>query len=110
MQFGDFVFQVEPEKLQIAYKRNYKMSPSGGGWIITDSALMGRVISGESYFYGAYAYSDFQVLSISLNSGTPAQLTLPNWGTIKALLTDLVMLETPGENVVHYSFSFVEVP
>lgn len=110
MQFGDFVFQSDPEALEITYKRSYEMLPSEGTWSVTENSLMARVVTGEGYFYGTYAYSDFRLLSALLTSGTAATLTLPNWGAFKAMLTGLVMLETPQENVVHYRFTFVEMP
>lgn len=110
MQFRNFTWPNNPEKLQITFHRETEVEPHNGLWTVNNIARMARTFTGEGVFYGPTAYIAFSALSALFYDNTPGILKLPNWSNANVLLTDLTVIEVPAENYLRYSFSFLEMP
>lgn len=110
MQFRTFVWPNNPEKLKITFHQETEVEPHNGQWTVNNIARMARVFSGEGVFYGPNAYTSFSALAQMFYAGVSGTLTLPNFSSANALLTDLSVTQEPAENFLRYTFSFLEMP
>ena len=67
-----------------------------------------RVITGRGVFCGSKAVSNFNALSVIMATGEVGDLVHPQWGTIRAYLTELEMDQESREGYIAYSFTFRE--
>lgn len=111
MQFRTFTWPNDPETLSLSYRRAADMLPGENGlWTLENQAQLGRVVEGEGVFFGPDAYDSFRELSALMQSGISGSLTLPHWGQMQALMTQLSVTETAGNCYLKYRFTFLEPP
>lgn len=110
MQFGTFIWPNDPEILRMKFQRKVVLEEGGNGiWSIVSNTRMGRTYECEGVFYGSNAYSSVQALASLHIAGNPALLTHPQWDTVNALLSEMEVTEGPGENLLKYKLTFIEI-
>ena len=77
---------------------------------MTNHGRLGRVFLCEGVFHGSTAYSSSIALSNLFLTGGTGTLKHPCWASVTALMTDLEIIEEPGENLVRYKIKFLEMP
>lgn len=111
MQFRTFTWPNEPSTLKISYQRKITSEIlENGHWFVNETASTGRIFEGEGVFYGDNCHTLLQQLGALLQDGISGILTLPEWGSYKALLTELSVTEEDKDNYLSYRYRFVEVP
>ena len=111
MRFGTFTWPNDPETFRMKFTRKVTVAAGGNGlWTVTDVARMGRTFECEGVFFGNGAYNSIRALATLHIAGNPASLVHPQWDTVTALLTDMEVTEGPGENLLQYKLTFIELP
>lgn len=111
MQFGSFVWPNNPETLRVSLRRDIKVTARADKrWNLQNNAFLGRVIEGEGVFYGSTAYATFSSLALRIYSNEVQLLTLPNWQSCNAVMTNLEVVEGMQENCLRYRFTLQEAP
>ncbi len=111
MQFGTFIWPNDPEIFRMKFTRKVKVEPGSGDlWTVNSIARMGRTFECEGVFYGSGAYQSIRALASLHISGHPATLSHPEWDNTTALLSEMEVTEGPGENLLRYKLTFIELP
>lgn len=109
MKYRNFTWKNEPETLHIRAVRKTQYLDIDGNTSLSIAGYITRTIEGEGVFYGADAYGQFSELAATIQHRTAGTLSLAHWGDIKALLTELEVIEEARENFVRYRFKFLEI-
>lgn len=111
MQYKTFVWPHNPKIYSISFSRRTVIHKQPfGSYCVEDLGRNCRIMEGSGEFYGADAYSTFRTLACLAYEQTPGLLIHPLWQSSSAYLTELKLLQEPGENHVLYSFRFTEAP
>lgn len=111
MQFGTFTWPNDPETFCMKFTRKVKVEAANNGlWTVDNIARMARTFECEGVFYGSTAYQSIRDLAVLHIAGNPAQLTHPQWDPVTALLSEMEVTEGPGENLLRYKLTFIELP
>ena len=109
LRFKYFTWPENPETFEIRTVREpvYEVAADH---TLTYKGLgpMCREIRGKGVFQGENAYADFNALAVILPTGKAEELVHPVWGTMKAYLVELDLLQESRENYVAYRFVFRE--
>lgn len=109
LKYKVWTWPENPETFQIQAVREPQYTVAEDG-TVTYQGLgpLCRVISGRGVFQGPEAVSHFNALSVIMANGTVGELVHPQWGTIQAYFTGLILEQDSRENYIAYSFSFRE--
>lgn len=111
MYFSSFSWPQRPHTLTVYHSRKTELSADEQGvWSLTDLGDTGRTVQAEGSFSGPYAYEYFARLVALFSAGKAATLSLPTWGTMTALMTELTLTEEPCEKYLRYQITFRELP
>lgn len=111
MQFGTFTWPNDPEIFRMKFTRKVTVAAGGNGlWTVSNVARLGRTFECEGVFFGSSAYQSIHALATLYIAGTPARLVHPHWDAVTALLSEMEVTEGPGENLVKYKLTFLELP
>ncbi|MBO2527026.1 MAG: hypothetical protein CW335_02460 [Clostridiales bacterium] len=111
MQFGTFIWPNDPEIFRMKFARKVEVEAANGGtWTVNNIARMGRTFECEGVFFGSNAYNSIRALASLHIAGHPAALIHPQWDNTTALLSEMEVTEGPGENLLHYKLTFIELP
>lgn len=111
MQFGDYVWRHNPEKLKMVYSKRVKVfRPPNQSPVVQSLGTELRVVTGRGDFFGENAFSDFFRLAAEFSKQDTALLTLPGFDSFYARFKRLELDGEAGEGLVGYSFEFWEVP
>ncbi len=107
MRFGGFEFPVNPSELRVelAGLLRETVTPLGETQVQQIGSYKRRV-SGKGYFSGAEAMALY--LQLESRFGESATLFLPGRKPFSAILNQLSLIGVQAENLVGYSFTFVE--
>ena len=110
MKFGNFVFPLRPQKLQVEMGRVLRERLPDGETVMSASVQdCGRrptTVTGEGIFTGAQAAQTFAQLASKMEQA--ALLVIPEVGQWQAYLSNLTYRGEPGTDSVGYVFQFVE--
>lgn len=109
MRFDGFCFTHNPAKLKIEDTDNIVaiLSP----FDVPDSLRLGRrlrVIRGEGELYSADCIEQYNTLYTLYAQGHRGLLSLPHMAPMTAYLKELGLIAEPREDVLTFSFSFIE--
>lgn len=109
MRFRDFTWPHNPTALTLGLERNLRETalPYRGSRV-EDLGVAKRKITGEGYFTGEGAKSQWNALQEVFRRGGPGSLQLPGEEPFLAVMDSLKLLGAPGEGLIHYSFGFTE--
>ena len=111
MQFGTFTWPNDPEIFRMKFTRKVTVAAGGNGlWTVSNVARLGRTFECEGVFYGSGAYNSVRALATLHIAGNPATLRHPQWDPVSALLSEMEVTEGPGENLLRYKLTFIELP
>lgn len=111
MQFGDYVWRHNPEKLKMVYSKKLKVfRPPSQSPVFQNLGTDLRVVTGRGDFFGENAFSDFFRLAAEFSKQNAALLTLPGFESFYAQFKKLELDGEAGEGLVGYTFEFWEVP
>ena len=107
MRFGAFHWPLNPTELRVEDGRHTREStfPSP---MLQDAGPVLRTVSGRGFFAGETAAAQFAGLH-ALLSGSAQVLTVPEYGPMYAVLTQLDLLRG-SIRLVEYAFTFQESP
>lgn len=110
MSFGDFTWEINPTELTVEYENTLveRILPFYGT-NVENIGRKSRTVKGVGYFVGEDALEKFDLLEEVFFGGENAVLTLPNKMPFVAVFKSLGMVGVTQENVVKYTFTFVEV-
>ena len=109
MQFGAYTWAQAPHTLNVRYSQKTEMvADEQGKWSLVNLGSAGRTVQAEGSFSGPLAYEYFNALIDLFRAGKPATLSLPSWGSMIALMTELSLTEEPCENYLRYQITFRE--
>lgn len=110
MQFGNFVFPLRPQKLQVELGRVLRERLPDGETVtsasVQDCGHRPTTVTGEGIFTGAQAAQSFAQLALKMEQA--ALLVIPGVGQWQAYLSSLTYRGEPGTDSVGYAFRFVE--
>ena len=109
MRYAGYSFRHNPSKLKIEDEANIVslISP----WSPPDSRHLGRrlrIIRGEGELYGADCIEQYRQLSRLYEREEKGILSLPKMAPMTAYLRELQLIAEPQEDVLRFTFSFVE--
>lgn len=111
MYFGTYSWAQPPHTLRLRHTRKTELvADEAGNWSLQDFGDTGRVVEADGSFSGEHAYLYFQELVALYAAGTPKTLSLPTWGEMTALITELTLTEEPSELFLSYHIRFHECP
>ena len=111
MQFQDFVFPHEPERLEISSANRLGVGHCPGyGPVIQELGVGERVISGEGAFFGPEAEDQYRRLEEVFFRQKPGRLVLPGKRAVTAHFSKLRWLGEGDGQVLRYAFEFLESP
>lgn len=111
MRFATFTWPNDPEILRMKFTRKVTVEPGENDqWTVTNVARLGRTFECEGVFYGSGAYNSIRALANLHIAGTAGALSHPQWDTATVLLSEMEVTEGPGENLLHYKLTFIELP
>ncbi len=109
IQYGDFLFPNDPERLEITYGwKVVSKENRAGAWQVRLLGRLGRVIAGEGCFYGDSPCATLASLAALLD-GQAHIFSHPVYGTVSACMTELVSDEEPESGLVRYRFRLLEL-
>ena len=109
MSFKKYVFPVNPSVIKVIHRhRTAEHKIPYGLSNIQDLGDEGRIISGEGEFYGENCVNDFMQLKSVMAKGGGGMLYIPSQSPIYAVFENLELICSDIEDVVRYSFRFVE--
>lgn len=108
MRFGSFIWPVNPVELQVEGGRNTReaLFPSSS---LQDEGVQLRRVTGRGVFTGPDAAAQFSALHALLEAGGAEILTVPEYGPMRVILTELILLRG-SMRMVEYTFTFRESP
>jgi len=111
MRFGTFIWPNDPEVFRMKFTRKVKVEAGNSDlWTVDNVARMGRTFSCEGVFCGSSAYDSIRALATLHIAGNPAPLIHPQWDAVNVLLSEMEVTEGPGENLLRYKLTFIELP
>ncbi len=111
MQFANYKWVQPPHTLTVRHNRKTELTvDEQGKWSLTDLGNTGRTVQAEGSFSGPLAYEYLASLVELFTAGKPATLSLPTWGKMTALMTEITLTEEPCENYLCYQITFRETP
>lgn len=109
MQFKDFVWTKNPEKLSVSVTRDIKeLEVPFYGAVMQDYGAKKRVISGEGEFSGKQCMQTYKALSDLFQDGGSGVLRLPNLPALVVKPISLSYVATTRPDVLRYKFLFWE--
>ena len=109
MRFGEFVWDRNPETLQVTYERNVKrLTLPHVGEALQDIGCQRRTVSGKASFLGKGAAATFERLAAVFREGASQVLCIPEVAPFRAVFVSLQMLGEARPNAVVYRFLFLE--
>ena len=109
MSYKNFIFPVNPYVIHISHQRNiteHKIPFEQN--IISDMGENARIITGEGEFFGTDCISDFHRLENVFHSNGGGMLYIPSQKPVYAVFDKLELIAQDTENVVKYTFRFIE--
>ncbi len=111
MRFKDFEFFVNPQKIEIKAVSNLKqIAVPFDIFEIQEFGTKPLVVSGTGEFFGKDSKQDFEKLFAIFLQGGAGQLFVSGTEPMLAIMTKLAKSLESFEDVISYSFEFVEVP
>ncbi len=111
MYFGTYSWAQLPHTLTVRHNRKTELAANEQGvWSLVDQGDTGRTVQAEGSFCGPYAYAYFESLITLFQAGKAQTLSLPTWGKMTALMTELTLTEEPCADYVRYQITFRELP
>lgn len=109
MSYKDFIFPVNPRIIKISHARkiNRHNIPFGND-TVSDMGGNSRIITGEGEFYGENCMNDIEKFRAVFESGGGGILYIPSQKPIYAVFASLDIPAQDIENVIKYSFEFIE--
>lgn len=109
MKYKDFLWPVNPVKLEVKQQKAVKETTIPFLGVNSKSICMvGKKISGKGYFTGKNAWETYLNLKAVFEKEGAGSLHLPGYLPFNAIMDSLVFIGEPGENIIEYSFSFIE--
>lgn len=108
MRFGPFSWPINPIEIRVEDGRHTREALFPAPSLQEDGPLL-RSVSGRGFFTGPDAAAQFATLHALLSKGGAEILTLPEYGPMQAVLTELTLLRG-SMRMVEYAFSFRESP
>lgn len=109
MQFKDFIWTKNPEKLSVSVTRDIKeLEIPFYGAVMQDYGAKKRIISGEGEFSGARCMHTYKALSALFEHGGSGMLKLPDLPDLVAKPVSLSYEATTRPDVLRYKFLFWE--
>ena len=109
MKYKVFSWPNQPDSFQIRVIREPEYTVDENGKFQYDGlGPLCREFTGTGSFYGELAYQHFNTLQVLMANGTAGDLVHPIWGTIKAFLTKLELLQDARTDYIAYSYTFRE--
>lgn len=108
MRFGTFQWTVNPIEIRVQGGRRVRegLFPAPALW--EDGPAL-RSVSGRGFFTGPEAASHFTALHARMEAGGADTLLLPEYGPMRAVLTELKLLRG-SLRLIEYAFFFRECP
>ena len=108
MRFGPFVWPVNPTEIRVEGGRSTReaLFPSPS---LQEEGEKLRRVTGRGVFTGPDAAAQFSALHALLETGGAEILTVPEYGPLRAILTELILLRG-SMRMVEYTFAFRESP
>lgn len=107
IQFGNYIWPLNPEVFHMEYLREPRYVTSGGSVKFAGMSPLKRTVSGSGYFIGEEAYTDINTLA-KLCDGTPRTFSHTKFGEMNGYLTSVEFTQEPREEHISYSFVFRE--
>lgn len=110
MSYKDFIFPVNPYVIKISRKKNTAVHkiPFYADKIF-DLGEQNRTISGEGEFFGSDCLEQFERLEKVFSSRESGILYIPSQKPLLAVFESLELIAQDIENVIKYSFRFIEI-
>ena len=111
MRFKNFEFAINPQKIEIKAVSNLKqIAVPFDAFELQELGIKPLVISGEGELFGKSSNQDFETILRLFLQGGAGELFLSGTEPMLAIMTKLAKGEDSFEDMVSYSFEFVEVP
>ena len=109
MSYKTFFFRDNPVSLSVEEEKNVKevLVPFQGTGA-EDLGRKRRRVKGEGYFTGEDCWQQWNELQKLYREPDPGSLRLPGQLPFLAVMDQLKLIGVAGENLIKYSFSFVE--
>ena len=109
MSYKNFIFPVNPYVIHISHVRKISEHkiPNAHN-VLFDSGENARMITGEGEFFGTDCMNDFNRLEKIFHSGGGGMLYIPSQKPVYAVFDKLELIAQDTENVVKYTFRFIE--
>lgn len=111
MRFKDFEFLVNPQKIEIKAVTNLKqIAVPFDSFELQELGMKPLVVSGQGELVGKNSKQDFESLFSLFLQGGAGPLFISGTQPMMAIMTKLVKSLESFEDMVSYSFEFVQVP
>ncbi len=111
MRFKDFEFLVNPQKIEIKAAANLKqIAVPFDSFELQEFGVMPLVVSGQGELVGKNSKQDFERLLALFLRGGAGPLFISGTQPMMAIMTKLVKSLDSFEDMISYSFEFVQVP
>ena len=109
LQFKNFRFPYNPRRFSVqGGKQMFCQFAPGMGDIVRQLGRRARTVTGEGEFFGAGARGQFEKLWALFLEQEDGLLALPATPPFYAYFTALTLVGEAGENLLRYSFTFLE--
>ena len=108
LRFGPFVWPVNPTEIRVEGGRSTREALFPSPSLQEEGEKLSRV-TGRGVFTGPDAAAQFSALHALLETGGAEILTVPEYGPLRAILTELILLRG-SMRMVEYTFAFRESP
>ncbi len=109
MSYKDYVWPLNPEKLQIEHARNIRKIPIPfSGSVLQDLGCEQRVVTGKGEFIGSTCIAEFNRLAAVFSKEGSGTLRLPGTVPFPAIFFSLKMVGEAKPDCVFYEFTFLE--
>ncbi|MBQ5562141.1 MAG: DNA circularization N-terminal domain-containing protein [Clostridia bacterium] len=110
MSYKDFIFPVNPYLIKISRKKNTAVHkiPFYADKVM-DLGEQNRVITGEGEFFGSDCLEQFERLKEVFASKNGGILYIPSQKPLLAVFDSLELIAQDIQNVIKYSFRFIEI-
>ncbi len=109
MSYKDFIFPVNPYLIKISRRKNTAVHkiPFYAEKVF-DLGEQNRIVTGEGEFFGSDCAEQFGRLKEVFSSKDAGILYIPSQKPLKAVFESLELIAQDIENVIKYSFRFIE--
>ncbi len=109
MSYKNFIFPVNPYVIHISHaKKSVEHKIPLARNIVCDLGENARIITGEGEFFGTNCMNDFDRLESIFHSKGGGMLYIPSQKPVYAVFDKLELIAQDTENVVKYTFRFIE--